>query len=100
MCDCESPEFYQEKQCVARLTHQCEECRLTIVPGERYVRITGKWDGMVQSFAEHIHCLDWLRGIAAYHDRGGGSRHRRCISFGGLVEELEEINRKGEVILK
>lgn len=43
-CDFDEPSFYVETTPRARKARVCMECRVTIAPGDRYVRVVGKWD--------------------------------------------------------
>lgn len=61
-CACEihiehdgGPEYSNIKFPKARKTHQCGECYRDILPGEKYEKITAKWDG---DFSTHKTCLD------------------------------------------
>ena len=44
MCDIHSP-FWNETEQRARLVHDCDDCGFSIMRGERYVTISGVWDG-------------------------------------------------------
>lgn len=74
-CDYERPEFYSAITRTARRAHRCYECRGFIQPGERYKRVTGKWDGTFDTHAtcqrctafeayvrEHVKCFCWAFG--------------------------------------
>jgi hypothetical protein len=37
-------EMYREKIVTARKSHQCYECEREIKPGEKYERVTGRWE--------------------------------------------------------
>jgi len=50
MHDWVMPDFFTETAPRARKTHRCCECHKEIAVGERYQRVSGKWDGDVQSF--------------------------------------------------
>ena len=52
--DSEAPEFYQEKKVTARKEHKCSECGATIKPGDKYIRVVGKW----YDFMEYKTCMD------------------------------------------
>jgi hypothetical protein len=53
----EGPEFYTEKIIKARKQHKCNECRGMINKGEKYERVTGKWDGNVSTYKTCLDCL-------------------------------------------
>ncbi len=62
MCDFPSPEFYEERLILAaRKAHQCVECFKPISPGERYTRVSGKWDGEVDNYHFHSGCYELVR---------------------------------------
>lgn len=42
--------FYNETEVVARKSHVCYECRSEIVKGQKYERVTGKWDGEISTY--------------------------------------------------
>lgn len=46
-CDYEAPAFAHEKMVKARKFHRCGDCTRSILPGEVYQRINGKWDGIL-----------------------------------------------------
>lgn len=79
---CEWPEFFSERVSKARKPRRCCECGLTIRAGQMYWSCTGKWDGEIDSFSQHIECRD-----ACFAARG---ENHECINFGGLREHLEE----------
>lgn len=84
-CDCVEPSCSTVRQPRARRTHRCCECAQPIAPGERYVRISGIWDG---SPASHAFCLrcDRLRALleARFNLDCG-------ICFGGLLETIDYL---------
>ena len=50
------PEFFNEIQRKAKKEHKCGECRRTISPKEKYISISGKWDGEVNTHKICSHC--------------------------------------------
>lgn len=64
------PEFATEKIVVARKTHKCCECNEMILPGQKYEKVNGKWDGQFSTFKTCItchtirqeHCSWWVYG--------------------------------------
>jgi hypothetical protein len=53
----ESPAFVRTDMPCARKVHCCDECRRDILPGERYERVTGVWDGRFETFKTCPDCL-------------------------------------------
>lgn len=56
-CDYDTPEFFNESRPLAAKAHRCDECGRVIKPGERYERVTGKWDGDVITNKTCVYCL-------------------------------------------
>lgn len=57
MCDLVNwPDFYSEKQQVARKGHNCYACHESIRSGDRYVRIVGVWEGQFDHFKHCLRC--------------------------------------------
>lgn len=86
-CDIEGPKFFREEVRTARKQHSCCECSAEILPGEQYYSQAGKWDGRVDSFAQHLLCRDacvWIRDVM----------QGECIPFGGLWEWWEEEGKR------
>lgn len=80
-CDCEYPEFFIDKWVKARKAHRCGECRRTIKAADTYYRVTGKWDGEVNSFVQCGRCFNVKKALEArYKDC--------CVPFGCVVEHL------------
>lgn len=81
---CEMPEFYDEREVRAAIEHKCCECRRPIVVGEIHRKCTGKWDGEIQSYRQHIACWKFARKVN--HDILG-----ECgVPFGGVEEALRD----------
>lgn len=62
-CDYDAPAFYNKTMPKARKVHKCYECCGTILPGEVYESVTGKWD-YVDTFKTCSRCVDlrtWVR---------------------------------------
>lgn len=57
-CDYEAPEFYCRSTPTARKVHRCYECSGEIRPGERYERVSGKWDGEIGVYLTCERCFD------------------------------------------
>lgn len=55
--DGDYPSFYLSKTVTAKKPHKCSECRRAIMPGEQYERVTGKWDGYLDTFKTCSDCL-------------------------------------------
>lgn len=51
------PEFYNATRPIARKAHHCHECNRTIQPGERYERVSAKWDGSVDTVKACVYCI-------------------------------------------
>lgn len=79
---CELPEFFSERVSVARKEYKCCECRLRIPKGMLYWYCTGKWDGEMNWYRQHIECRDACYAFQMHN--------RDCIPFGGLWEYLSE----------
>lgn len=71
--------FYDERWITARKPHACYECRATITVGERYERVSGKWDGEVRSYYFCAACA----GISAEFSENGRT-------FGVVWDAFEE----------
>lgn len=89
MCGCddaEPPKFWCEHRPVARKEHRCDECRTRIIRrGERYMRVSGKWDGPPETWHFCQRC-EALR--EAWHEVEG------CWPpMGHLDEEIRECMR-------
>lgn len=86
-----SADFYRKSHPVARKAHQCYECSRAIPPGERYQRITGKWDGYISTMAICPTC-ETARGIVYQHEIDEGcAPYEATCPFGELTEYLDNI---------
>lgn len=74
--------FNAKRISTARKNHQCCECGHTIVPGEEYETVAGKWDGEFYTVKTCIPCTD-LRD--ALSDISNG-----CVVYGALGEAYAE----------
>lgn len=55
----------------ARKTHRCQECGVTIQPGQRYVRVSGAYDGHGYSFPLCSPCdalTEWALTVGPLRD--------------------------------
>ena len=57
-CDFDQPAFYNRTTPRARKPYRCEECNGQILPGEQYERVTGKWEGYVDTYLTCERCVD------------------------------------------
>lgn len=60
-CECmdfEQPEFYCRSTVKARTPKKCCECGGEILPGEKYERVSAKWDGGVRRFCTCVDCVE------------------------------------------
>ena len=53
----ELPEFSDSRIYKAKKDHVCTECYRKILPGEKYERVFGKWDGAVETYKTCSDCL-------------------------------------------
>lgn len=62
----ETPAFYGKSTPKARASHKCTECGRLIAPGESYERVTGKWDGRLDTFKTCCRCVALRTHIQAH----------------------------------
>lgn len=92
-CDAEEPSMYSLHEPTARKSHGCCECRASIVPGEKYLRIAAKWPGDTkpQVKKQHLACAEACEAVRDADLAGG------CLPFGGLNDfwgENSDMNKK------
>lgn len=93
--DSDGPSFYSHTEPVARKEHRCCECAAPIHQGEKYFKVTGKWEGGISTFRQHLLCLKTCMHIRDKIQYG------ECIGFGTLSEywaDCKQKNAKPEVI--
>jgi len=81
---CEIPEWYSGRWSIARKEHRCVECGAPIFRGEKYGSFSGKWDGKVSTYRQHLECEEACRFIRDFFQYG------ECIGFGELYEYEDE----------
>jgi hypothetical protein len=81
----DQPDFYKHREPVARREHRCCECSAPILVGERHFYASGMWHGKVDSFRQHLICMEACMLIR--DEFAGGD----CIGFGSLKEEFNEM---------
>lgn len=116
----EQPDFCVERDLLkSRKNYQCYECRDRINIGDRYNKITGKWDGTMDTFRTCSDCVsvknvfysagycfgniwddlyDFLRGTVPYNDFSWSclaeltpkAREKVCEIIEGIWESLDE----------
>lgn len=95
MCYCDfsdPPTFFTETTVRARKPHLCCECRDEIKPGETYRRSSGKWEGRCETFATCLACVVLWKSVLL-------ETGCECWCFGGLREELREVEQEQEWML-
>lgn len=63
-CDYEPAEVWSSRNPVARKEHCCDECSVTIKPGEQYEYVFGVWDGWAYTYKTCERCFNirqWVR---------------------------------------
>ncbi len=84
---CEEPKVYQEVSRRARKAHACSECRLTISPGERYVRCSSLGD----SWDDWPMCVTCSAVKDAWYALGRAERIEvGCWEVGTMWEAIQE----------
>ena len=79
---CDDPaEFYRSELVTARKARKCIECSDPIPVGTQYERVTGKWEGRVESLPTCKACRDVRTGLSC----NGGTMH------GCLWDDVHEI---------
>jgi hypothetical protein len=89
--DAEPPQFSTESTPRSRKRRRCCECRGWIEPGERYHRLTGKWNGDIETFETCLQCED-IRQEAYKLNRDSPS----LIVLGELRYEITEFLQETE----
>ena len=85
-CSCDygdQPAFYVATQPRAREPHRCYECGGPITPGERYERVSAKWDSRVDTICTCERCFDlrvWVKNNVPC----------LCVMHGGMDEQMRD----------
>jgi len=58
------PDFCSKEVRIARSQHTCCECRETILPGQEYEYVAGKWDGDFSIFKTCSACVSIRDGLS------------------------------------
>jgi hypothetical protein len=74
------PSFYSWTEPVARKEYACCECAAKIHKGEKHFHATGKWDGVVSTYRQHLACCEAC--ILIRDEFNGGD----CIGFGEMKD--------------
>lgn len=85
-CDYEPYEFCVTTTPTARKAHRCGECRSTIAGGERYERVSAKWDGQVETLRTCGRCLALREYVEAHVPCF-------CWAHGEMLADAEEVIR-------
>lgn len=64
-CDTETPDLYQERRPRSRRDRRCCACTESIRINDRYVRISGKWDGRFMAFTQCLRCNEMLQCLSS-----------------------------------
>ena len=73
--------FYNERIAKARKAHRCYECRDEIAIGTEYELVSGKWEGLVESYHFCLQCSEIGKTFSC-----NGKR-----MFGSLWSDLEDV---------
>lgn len=65
-CDYEPAQFYRAETRRARTAHKCTECKRLIAPGERYEKVFGKWEYVVEFINTCQRCLALREYVEAH----------------------------------
>ena len=74
------PEVWRATVHVARKQHRCCECRVPILPGEKYTYCFGVWEGRKDIYKQHDLCATACEYVRDNIQSGN------CIPFGSLKE--------------
>jgi hypothetical protein len=83
VCDYDPAEFYSATIRKARKQHKCYECSGSILPGEQFEYVAGRWDGNFDWFKTCSRCVDlrtWVRNNIPCV----------CWAHGNLHDDLRE----------
>lgn len=87
-CDCSNndgdyPEFSKETFPNARKQYICYECRERIKPGKKYHNVTGKWDGVMDTYRTCMACYYIRKHYCPSGYVFGELRHNlnECLGF-------------------
>lgn len=79
MSDCEIARFYTAHEPVARKQHDCVECDAKILVGEKYLVVSGMWEGVISRERQHLLCARACELV-----RDTGMNNDECLAFGEL----------------
>ena len=88
MSECELPRFYDWSEPIAGKKYVCCECSAPILKGEKHFRGSGKWDWRVDTFRQHLTCMEACMLIRDSFNGG------ECIGFGELKDSWWEMKRE------
>lgn len=87
-CDYDQPAAYNEKVRKARKAHLCGDCRGDIKPGERYLYMSGIWEGKPENFSRCMDCQHLRCEIKR------DTQDDACMFIGGLYTWLCECHNE------
>ena len=87
MCDCDYPEVWEQVTRKAKKPHQCDECRLPISKGDRYIYSKGLYDGGWYDSKTCVECDRLWKYLAQQDDCF-------CPSFGCLFDEVRNSDAR------
>jgi hypothetical protein len=70
--DGEGFEFSTKTYPVARKEHRCHECLKTIVPGQKYERVVGAFDGSIETYKTCLVCAEIIDAFSCNGRTFGG----------------------------
>lgn len=94
MCTCDledTCDFSTTDTMKARKPHRCYECGDAIQPGDRYVRVAGKWEGDFATFTRCLTCSAWMQALFAAQKHACGCSG---VEFGGLWSSIREFTEE------
>jgi len=83
-------DFQQVRWPKARREHQCEECCMKILKGEKYCRFSGKYDGDFFDFKICARCEALREFISKQEEAAGCHPHESTCPVGQLMYEARE----------
>jgi hypothetical protein len=75
----------------AKKPNRCGECGVRILPGDRYERTVGVWDG---NFDTQVACTDCAAWTTAFCEAMRRACGESCFTYGRMWGEIQEFCRE------